>query len=314
MLRPSSEPGIAMSLAYTEVRTLDVDPAEHPRGRTFLSAASGLVRLGRRHYVVADDEQHLGVFDAAGTGPVQLVRLFDGDLPESEKKRKAKKADLETLLLLPPLPRCPGGALLALGSGSRPNRMRGALLGLDAVGALLGQVRVLDLAPLYEPLGKRFAELNIEGALISGDDLMLLQRGNKGGPNATIRFPWRAVEAWLLGVATAAPVPCSVREYDLGQVDGVAFGFTDATALPDGGWLFSAVAEATDNSYDDGACLGAAIGVVGADEGLRTMRNLEPMRKVEGIEARLVQGKVAIGMVTDADDPDQPAEYGTATL
>ena len=44
------------------------------------------------------------------------------------------------------------------------------------------------------------------------------------------------------------------------------------------------------------------------------MENLAPRRKIEGIEARLVQGKVVVGMVTDADDPDQPAEYGTATL
>ena len=303
-----------MPLTYAEVRKLTLDPATHPRGRPFLSAASGLVRMGRRHYVVADDEQHLGVFDAASPGPVQLIRLFDGDLPESAKKRKAKKADLETLVLLPPLPRCPGGALLALGSGSRPNRMRGALLGLDAAGAPLGPVRVLDLEPLYEPLGKRFDELNIEGAVISGDDLMLLQRGSKGGPNATLRFAWSDVEAWLLGEASSGPKLRAVREYDLGEVDGVAFGFTDATALPDGGWLFSAVAEATDNSYDDGSCSGAAIGVIGPDGALRAVQDLAPRRKVEGVDARQVQGKLVIGMVTDADDPEQPAEYGTATL
>ncbi len=303
-----------MTLSYTEVRTLTLDPATHPRARPFLSAASGLVRMGRRHYVVADDEQHLGVFDAAGQAPVQLIRLFDGDLPASAKKRKAEKADLETLLLLPPLPGCPGGALLALGSGSRPNRMRGALLGLDTSGAVLGPVRAIDLAPLYEPLASRFDELNIEGAVISGDDLMLLQRGNKSGVNATIRFAWGGVEAWLEGESTARLKPRVVREYDLGAVDGVAFGFTDATAVPDGGWLFSAVAEATDNAFDDGPCRGAAIGIVGEDGAVRAIRRLAPLRKVEGIEARLVQGKVVVGMVTDADDPGQPAEYGTATL
>jgi hypothetical protein len=303
-----------MSLTYTEVRKLTLDPSTHPRGRRFLSAASGLVRLGRRHYVIADDEQHLGVFDPASGGPVQLVRLFDGDLPESAKKRKKKKADLESLLLLPPLPRCPGGALLTLGSGSRPNRRRGALLGLDTVGALLGPVRVIDLGPLYESLGRRFAEVNIEGALIFGDDLTLLQRGNKGGPNATIRYAWRDIEPWLLGDADP-PEPRRVREYDLGQVDGVPFGFTDATLLPDGsGWLFSAVAEDIDNAFDDGACLGAVIGIVGSDGALRTMQELAPRRKVEGIEARPVQGKVVLGMVTDADDPEQASEYGVATL
>ena len=304
-----------MTLAYTEVRKLTLDPSTHPRSRHFLTAASGLVRLGRRHYVVADDEQHLGVFDPASPGPVQLVRMFDGDLPESAKKRKKKKADLESLVHLPPLPRCPGGALLALGSGSRPNRRRGALLGLDDAGVLLGQVKVVDLAPLYEPLGRRFDEVNIEGALIVDDDLMLLQRGNKGGPNATVRFAWAELEPWLLGDVDAAPAPRLVREYDLGQAEGIAFGFTDAALLPEGGgWLFSAVAEDTDNAFDDGACNGAAIGVVGADGALLTQRPLEPRRKIEGLEARMLQGKVVVGLVTDADDPDAPAEYGTTTL
>jgi len=304
-----------MTLAYAEVRKLTLDPSTHPRSRHFLTAASGLVRIGRRHYVIADDEQHLGVFDPASPGPVQLVRLFDGDLPESAKKRKKKKADLESLVHLPPLPRCPGGALLTLGSGSRPNRRRGALLGLDAAGALLGQVKVIDLAPLYEPLGRRFDQLNIEGALILDDDLMLLQRGNKGGPNATIRYAWRALSPWLLGDVDAAPEPRAVREIDLGAVDGIPFGFTDCAAMPEGGgWLFSAVAEDTDNAFDDGACAGVAIGVVNGDGGVQAILPLEPRRKVEGIDARLLQGKVVIGMVTDADDPDAPAEYGTATL
>jgi hypothetical protein len=303
------------TLAYNEVRKLTLDPSTHPRSRRFLTAASGLVRLGRRHYVIADDEQHLGVFDPASPGPVQLVRLFDGDLPESAKKRKRKKADLESLVHLPPMPDCPGGALFTLGSGSRPNRRRGALLGLDAVGALLGQVELIDLAPLYESLGRRFDGVNIEGALIVGDDLMLLQRGHKGGPNATVRYAWPAFEPWLLGDADDPPEPRAVREYDLGGVDGVPYGFTDCAALPEGGgWLFSAVAEDTDNAYDDGGCRGAAIGVVNAEGGVQAVLLLAPQRKVEGIETRMLQGKVVIGMVTDADNPDEAAEYGTTTL
>ena len=171
-----------------------------------------------------------------------------------------------------------------------------------------------SLEPLYASLDRRFDEVNIEGALICDDDLMLLQRGNKGGPNATIRYAWRDIEPWLLGDADP-PEPRRVREYDLGQVDGIPFGFTDATLLPDGsGWLFSAVAEDTDNAFDDGACLGTAIGIVGSDGALQPMRELTPRRKVEGLEARLIQGKVTVGMVTDADDPEQPAEYGIAVL
>jgi len=157
--------------------------------------------------------------------------------------------------------------------------------------------------------------VNIEGALIHQDDLLLLQRGNKGGPNAVVRYAWPALERWLLGDTDEAPEPRVVREYDLGRADGIAFGFTDGAAMPEGGgWLFSAVAEDTDNAFDDGPCAGVALGVVSAEGGLQAMLPLEPCRKVEGIEVRMVQGKVVVGMVTDADDPDEAAEFGTTTL
>ena len=109
-------------------------PASSPRRAAWCAGPPPLRRSPTTSSISACSTRRAG-------GPVQLVRLFDGDLPESAKKRKKKKADLESLLHLPPLPRCPGGALLTLGSGSRPNRRRGALLGLDAAGALLGQVQ-----------------------------------------------------------------------------------------------------------------------------------------------------------------------------
>lgn len=303
-----------MSLIYRQIRTLTTDPASHPRGLSFLSAASGLVRAGERLYVVADDENHLGVFDAGSTAAVRLIRLFDGDLPASAKKRKARKPDLEALLLLPATDEWPAGALLALGSGSRPNRCAGAVLSLDERGDVHGPARAIDLAPLYRGLSSRFSELNIEGAFIVGDEMVLLQRGNTREPNADIRFRLAEVMAWLSGAPGVSLEPSSTREHDLGAVAGVPFGFTDGAALPDGSWLFSAVAERTDNSYDDGACLAAMIGIARSDGTLHAMRRLDPTRKIEGIEAQVAGGTVVVGMVTDADDPATPAEFGVTTL
>ena len=303
-----------MNLTYRPLRTLTLAPASHPRGLKFLSAASGLVRAGKHLYVVADDENHLGVFDAGGTEPVRLIRLFEGELPVSAKKRKANKPDLEALLLLPATADWPAGALLALGSGSRSNRFAGALLRLDDRGDVDGPARPIDLAPLYGGLGSRFADLNIEGAFIVGAELILLQRGNRQGPNAAIHFALESVIAWLSGGSTAQLEPSATLDYELGAVDGVPLGFTDGAALPDGSWLFSAVAEQTDNSYDDGACLAAMIGIARSDGTLQSMRRLEPTRKVEGIEAQVTGGTVVVGMVTDADDPSVAAEFGTTTL
>lgn len=101
------------------IRALDLVAAESPGRSAHLSAASGLVRAGKFLYVVADDELHLGVFDAAGAAAGSLLRLFDGELPESGSKRKKKKPDLEALTLLPPFAAFAHGALFALGSGSR---------------------------------------------------------------------------------------------------------------------------------------------------------------------------------------------------
>ena len=136
-------------LAVRHLRDLQVDPITHPRGRTYLSAASGLVRVQEQLYVVADDEHYFAVFDArAPEAPGRLIRLFAGELPKGQKKRKARKPDVEALARLPALPDCPSGALLALGSGSRPNRNAGVLMTLGADGSVEGAVRHIDLTPL----------------------------------------------------------------------------------------------------------------------------------------------------------------------
>ena len=80
-----------MPLHYQEVRKLSLAPGSHPRELSFLSAASGLVRVRDKLYVIADDELHLGVFRVDREEPLKLVRLFDGDLPESPKKRKSSR-------------------------------------------------------------------------------------------------------------------------------------------------------------------------------------------------------------------------------
>ena len=307
-----------MSLAYRQVRELSLSPGEHPRGRSFLSAASGLVRVGEHFYVVADDELHLGVFGVDGTAPLRLVRLFAGELSPGAEKRKAAKPDLESLVALPALNAGTGNVLLALGSGSQPNRRRGVLLALDERGEPQGVARAVDLGPLYATLAGHVDSLNIEGAFCETDSdvasLVLLQRGGLGRVNAAIRFDLADVMAWLVGQRVTAPRPGRVDAYELGAAGGVALAFTDGAALPDGAWLFSAVAEESDNSYDDGACRGAAIGIVDRDGTLRALHALAPTRKVEGVAARVVGDTVLLDMVTDADDPNCPALLGATTL
>ena len=278
------------------LRALVLDPDDHPLGQAHLSAASALVRVGERLYVVADDELHLGLFSLADQGPGRLVRLFEGELPAPKAERKAAKPDLEALALLPALPGHAQGALLALGSGSKANRQRAVLLGLEE-GALPRQI---DLASLYQPLHQHFSDLNIEGGFLLGEEFLLLQRGNQGqAANAAVRYRWVELRDWLLGEGSLPTLPI-IQPVELGELGGVALGFTDGAALSDGRWLFSAAAENTADSYNDGACLGAVIGLVERDGRVRRLAELEGRWKVEGIA---LDEAGDLLLVTDADDP-----------
>ena len=169
-----------------KMRELDLSAATGPGSTPHVSAASGLVCTGTDFYVVADDELHLGAFDATHTRPGQLVRLFSGELPAAKAQRKALKPDLETLMRLPPLAGYTHGTLLAPGSGSTGHRRRGALLALDAQGSVSGRVREIDLSALLDELDEHIAALNIEGGFVNGNELCLLQQSSKkkGGQRA----------------------------------------------------------------------------------------------------------------------------------
>lgn len=280
----------------THIRDLTVE-APMASGHAFLSAASGLVVLGSRLCVVGDDAHELAVFalDGAACGaPGALVRLIEGDLPADAAARKKVKPDFEVLVAL-------SGAgderLLALGSGSTKARMRGAIVDLPAVGGAC-RVRPVDLTPLFAALAPLVPEINLEGAVVAGDRLLLFNRGN-------MRFPAsHIVEVALAAVLEGAPVFATLRaELVLPPVAGVPLTVTDGCRLSSGHILLSAVAEATADSYADGALAGAAIVELDADFAVVAVEPLDPPLKVEGIAARETGNGVELLCVTDADDP-----------
>jgi hypothetical protein len=287
-----------MPLRITPLRDLTLDAAAHPRGQTHLGAASGLVCLHGRAYVVADDEHHIAVFRDLTT-PGTLHRIRVGDLPRRKGARKRRKPDLETLTSLPP--HWTGTPmLLALGSGSRANRCTGFALALDADGAPSERVHVFDLGSLYRPLIAQWGGLNIEGAFVVGEQLVLLNRGGRDGlPNAAVFVPPAALRDAMAGRARDAAL--RVSRFDLGTLDGVPLGFTDGAARDDGSWLFSAAAEHSADSVADGPCRGSVIGAVSARGELLAQRRVPGTLKVEGIA--LQPDGPALCMVTDADDP-----------
>lgn len=313
-------------LIPVHLRDLTVDPGLNPNGQPHLSAASGLVRVKGRLYVVADGEFHVGLVSesevssdqsavpgvsppSAPSSPITLVRLFEGNLPYDKTKRRLAKPDLETLCALPALPGCPHGALLALASGLNMKRETGVLIALDAQGGLTERLAHINLAALYDPLRKRLDDLNIEGVFLASGELRLLQRGNRGNAhhprNACITYDWSLLVPWLVGQSPKAPPIKSIRPIMLGDKDGVPLCLTDGAALPGGGWAFCAVAENNRrNSAEDGPCAGSAVGVVGPEGKIRQLHWLQGAPKVEGVVTEVAaDGSLVLTLVTDGDDP-----------
>lgn len=280
-------------MQLTHLRDLTVE-APLPSGHEFLSAASGLVVSGERLRVIGDDAHHLALFALGDPAPGKLLRLMEGDLPGDAAQRKKVKPDFEILVALPATG---GERLLALGSGSTPERMRGVIVDLPACEDA-PRVRPVDLEPLFAALGPLVSEINVEGAVLSGDRLLLFNRGNMRSPASHV------LDVPLAAVLNGGPVDAAPRaELALPEAGGVPLAVTDACALDDGHILLSAVAEATLDSYADGALMGAAIVELDGQFNLLGVDPLDPPVKVEGLAARATEDGVYLLCVTDADDP-----------
>ncbi len=299
-----------------KLRELRLVAAPQPGRALHLSAASGLVRVGVTFYVVADDELHLGAFAAAGTVPGTLIRMLAGELPDATEARRKHKPDFEALVQLPPFGRYSQGALLALGSGSKKHRRRGVLLALDARGVNAASVRVLDLSRWFALLESQVDAPNIEGAVVLGERLVLMHRGNKGtAENCLVSFGLTALLRSLDADADVVGLPLmDLQRYDLGAFEAVPLCFTDGAALPDGRLVFAAVAEDTADSYHDGPCRAAAVGVIGTDGRLQALSHLDRPYKIEGIHVEQCGERIRLWMVTDADDASVPALLLTGEL
>src|SRR4051812_9275700 len=203
-----------------KLRDLHLKAPSQPGRPAYLSAGSGLVRVGQQFYVVADDELQLGVFLCEGNAPGALLRILDGNLPLPIKERKKVKPDFEAITLLKPFAHYPRGAMLVLGSGSKSQRQQGALLALNEDGVDSASARVLDASKLLDAAAAEVDDLNVEGALVTDDHLVLMHRGNaRHPPSALLSFDLAPLLKSIehdddLGKAHVM----SVRHYDLGRI------------------------------------------------------------------------------------------------
>jgi len=266
-----------------------------------LSAGSGLTCDGDSLRVVADDGLDVGVF--RGDEPGRLERLFENrpDLPVNEKERKKQKPDLESATVV-------NGHWMALGSGSTDKRMKGILDKTE-----------FDIQPLYSHLATLFPELNIEGVAPLTDEgvLRLAQRGNgSAGENALVDLDLeRALQTAKAGGSWGPELIRGITPLRLASLPGsagpVPLTLTDLTPLDGSRCLFTAAAEDTQNTYDDGAILGSAVGVLERDGTVSSWDTVDQRVKLEGI---CVGPGGQILVVTDGDDPHNPATVFQAEL
>jgi hypothetical protein len=278
-------------------------------------AASAMRRRGKELVIVQDDTNVLVVRSESGAVEHVLLppskrgeRVFDDTLGN-----KKKKLDLEACVLLP------DERIVAFGSGSKKKRERLVVLSPH------GAAEVIEGERLYERLhDPSFAgsELNLEGALVVGDVLRLFQRGNGAvrgelSPiNATADVPLHAFLAWLAEPASDAPKLEHIVHYDLGAVNGVPFGFTDAALAHDGRVAFIACAEGSPDTVRDGEVFGCRFGLI-EDDDVRMTTVLDaqgaPSKlKLEGLEARLSE-PLSFDVVADMDAPSEPATLALLT-
>jgi hypothetical protein len=299
------------------LRELTLEEPSTPGRGAHISAASGVARRGDFVYVIGDDELAIGVFRLSREAPGTLRTVMEGELSAQHEERKREKPDLEALTLLPPHTDRPFGALLGLGSGTKRQRERGFVWGLDADGSLLGDPVELDLAGLYEGLRGVAPELNIEGAAALGDELWLFHRGNtEQGLNIVAQLPLRGfVEQVERDGKIAFDDAIQTRSYELGELDGVPLTFSDATPLADELVVFTASAEpGSDPHGADGEIRGSVVGTIDGRGNVERLRTIDRKWKVEGVYASIDARVIDFLFVCDQDDPDAASPLLSAAM
>ena len=310
-----------VAMHYADGADERVDRPGHVR------AASSLTWIGDRVAMVQDDVNFLALVDPA-TGVAASVTLPAGkdDLRQFDDGRgnKKYKLDLEAMVRVPD---AAGTTLLAFGSGSKKRREN--VLSLRFAGR---SSRPLPQVPVVTPLPALYAmlraatafsgsEMNIEGALYLDGAIRLFGRGNGEATadlhpvDATCDLHWAALEQYLRDPGGhAPPPPMRITQYELGLLDGVRYGFTDAIAVGRRLVMYSAAAEASKDAGSDGAVGGSTLGVIPTDRRLPVRHTPivdergRPFRgKVEGVVLDRRDSMRAL-VVVDVDDFAKPSE------
>jgi hypothetical protein len=230
----------------------------HEQNLAGIPSASAIELAGENLIIFGDDARSLYVLDRARQ-LAQVVPL-PGISPGQSRLPKHEKPDIESALVY-----SSGGEthVIAFGSGSSGTARDGGFhVRIDArhtiridelgLGALYNNLRQ---APEISPGGV----LNIEGAAITDDHVILAQRAAGSSGNYLIRFERAAFFNWLEN--NTPPPAAEFFPVNLTRVSGVEAGLTGLAFSPVHRRLFfSAAVEDRKDPVQDGPVLGSFIG------------------------------------------------------
>jgi hypothetical protein len=230
----------------------------HEQNLAGIPSASALELAGESLIIFGDDARSLYVLDRARQ-LAQVVPL-PGISPGQSRLPKREKPDIESALVY-----FSGGDthVIAFGSGSSGiARDRGFHVRIDSLGAI--RIDQLALGALYNHLRQApeigpHGVLNIEGAAIMDDRVILGQRAAGSLGNYLIQFESAAFIHWLEN--NACPPTAEFFPVNLGRVSGVEAGLTGLAFSPVHRRLFfTAAVEDRNDPVQDGPVLGSFIG------------------------------------------------------
>lgn len=261
--------------------------------RLTVGAASGLHCVGSDVYIIADNSGYVYHYNLDRTS-FEKYQLYDA--PQDITPKKEKK-DLEAMA-------AQDGQLYVFGSGSKKKRQMGYVFNTKSQKSL-----ALNLEPLYSRLKSKGQiskdDLNIEGAIFYGKDLLLFQRGNGAAARNGV-FVVKGKDKF----SDSADV--SFTEVKLPQIEGVTATFTDAVAVKDKIY-FLAAAEGTDSTYDDGVIYGTLVGILDPKTFKVLSTEVVGKGKYEGITL-LKQHKNKVEFLICEDNDKNQSEGGVYKL
>ena len=210
-----------------------------------IGSASGIFSNAEQLYIVGDNSAFLNQYDLSSNRLEKIQILFDQPLTRKENIPKSLKPDFEVL--------CHSeNTLYILGSGSTLNRNR-----LIAYDLNTKKIKAQNVNKTYEKMrqvaGIDLKNFNIEGAIFTGKQWLLFNRGNgQEGKNGI--FTLMGNDLTVVSEIKFSPV-------QLPHINHVESSFTDAIQVGKN-IFFIATAEDTQSTYHDGEILGSFIGSI----------------------------------------------------